>query len=241
LTLQDVRSVRSPSHLCCDHKSRITSRCASTARRHSFHLCAHQSLVSSSLLLHRPYPSLPAENPLRSLPTRPIGPQQPSARSPPRIEYCTACPHSPAIMSLSQDVTRRLASPKKSTEDTIEDKPRRTGKPSSQTGFFNRRIRLTSDSSLSLPLAIVLLFPCLVLGLIVTLFWRSPDPEGLMNMPAGTPPSIRYVSRSPPSSGRRPVAYSHPGKSARSMTKSSPQGVSSLKSTRPERMPPSLS
>jgi len=100
-------------------------------------------------------------------------------------------------MSLSQDVTRRLASPKKSTESTAEDKPRRTGKPSSHTGFFNRRIRLTSDSSLSLPLPLILLFPCLVLGLIVTLFWRSPDPEGLMNMPAGTPPSIRYVPKFP--------------------------------------------
>jgi mannosyltransferase len=97
-------------------------------------------------------------------------------------------------MALFSDVTRRQPSSNDSQEKKVEDKPRRTERPSSNTNFFNRRIRLTGDSSLSVPLALVLLFPCLVLGLITMLFWQSPSPDGLMNMPAGTPPSIRYVS-----------------------------------------------
>ncbi|CAO2651941.1 Nn.00g002240.m01.CDS01 [Neocucurbitaria sp. VM-36] len=71
---------------------------------------------------------------------------------------------------------------------------RRTEKPSSPLSFFHRQIRLKGDSSISIPLALVLLFPCLVMFLILMLFMRSPDPQGIMNMPAGTPPSIRKIS-----------------------------------------------
>ena len=57
--------------------------------------------------------------------------------------------------------------------------------------FFRRRIRLRSDSRASVPLGAVLVFPCIVLVLIMFLFIRSPDSQGMMKMPAGTPPSIR--------------------------------------------------
>lgn len=96
-------------------------------------------------------------------------------------------------MSHPRDMTRRLPTSKDSPKKT-DDRPRRTEKvASTPTGFFNRRVRLTGDSSFSIPLALVLLFPCLVVGLILTLFARSPDTDGLMKMPAGTPPSIRHV------------------------------------------------
>ncbi|KAF2822166.1 alpha-1,2-mannosyltransferase Kre5 [Ophiobolus disseminans] len=97
-------------------------------------------------------------------------------------------------MALFPDVTRRLPSTPNSPQKKVDDKSRRVAKPASQTNLFTRRIRLTSDSSLSIPLVLALLFPCLVLILILMLFWRSPDSNGLMNMPAGTPPSIRKIS-----------------------------------------------
>jgi mannosyltransferase len=74
-----------------------------------------------------------------------------------------------------------------------DEVPRRAAKIAPRAGFFNRRVRLTGDSSFTVPLPLVLLFPCLVVIVILTLFARSPDSNDLMNMPAGTPMSIRYV------------------------------------------------
>jgi mannosyltransferase len=95
-------------------------------------------------------------------------------------------------MASFQDVTRRLPTAKDGLQKS-EEVPRRPEKDAPKTGFFNRRVRLTGDSSFSVPLALVLLFPCLVVIVILTLFARSPDSNELLNMPAGTPPSIRYV------------------------------------------------
>src|ERR1700733_561811 len=62
--------------------------------------------------------------------------------------------------------------------------------------FFRRRIRLKGNSSISIPLGFVLLFPCLVIVLILLLFVRHPSSPGGILIPAGTPPSIRFVSSS---------------------------------------------
>jgi mannosyltransferase len=60
--------------------------------------------------------------------------------------------------------------------------------------FFRRRIRLKRDSTISIPLGVVLLFPCLVIALILVLFVRHPsNPAGILR-PAGAPPQIRYVA-----------------------------------------------
>ena len=62
-----------------------------------------------------------------------------------------------------------------------------------EIAFFKRRIRLKRNSSISIPLGFVLLFPCLVIILILLLFLRHSSPSGGPLFPAGTPPSIRFV------------------------------------------------
>jgi mannosyltransferase len=97
-------------------------------------------------------------------------------------------------MGFIQDMTRRLPSSKDSL-DTFDDLSRHAEKVSPRLAFFRRRIRLKGNSTVSLPLGLVLLFPCLVIVLILVLFVRSPDSQGIMNMPGGgVPPSIRYVA-----------------------------------------------
>ncbi|KAH6214980.1 hypothetical protein HBI53_100330 [Parastagonospora nodorum] len=96
-------------------------------------------------------------------------------------------------MESLNDATRRVPVPKESP-DRAERSPRRSEKGTPRTGFFNRRVRLTSDSSVSVPLPLVLLFPCLVVIVILLLFARSPGSDDLMKMPAGAPPFIRKIS-----------------------------------------------
>ena len=59
--------------------------------------------------------------------------------------------------------------------------------------FFRRRIRLRGNSKVSIPLGVVLLFPCLVIILILVLIVRHPSGPAKLLIPAGAPPSIRYV------------------------------------------------
>jgi mannosyltransferase len=94
-------------------------------------------------------------------------------------------------MGFMEDMTRRLPTSKDNL-DKLDDLPRRHEKTSSRSSFFRRRIRLKGSSSVSIPLGLVLLFPCLVIIIIIILFVKSPDSQGIMNMPAGGPPSIRY-------------------------------------------------
>lgn len=77
----------------------------------------------------------------------------------------------------------------------LDDAPREKGRVISKFAFFRRRIRLRGNSSISIPLGFVLLFPCLVIVLILLLVIRHPSSPGRILMPAGAPPSIRYVSR----------------------------------------------
>ncbi|KAH7307960.1 alpha-1,2-mannosyltransferase Kre5 [Stachybotrys elegans] len=60
--------------------------------------------------------------------------------------------------------------------------------------FFRRPLRLRGNSTLSVPLGVVIVFPILVLVLILVLFVRHPDSTGRMLMPAGAPPAIRKIS-----------------------------------------------
>lgn len=97
-------------------------------------------------------------------------------------------------MGFMQDLSRRLPSSKGSL-DKLDDLSRHAEKVSPRLAFFRRRIRLKGNSTVSLPLGLVLLFPCLVIILILVLFVRSPDSQGIMNMPGGgVPPSIRYAA-----------------------------------------------
>jgi mannosyltransferase len=129
-------------------------------------------------------------------------------------------------MGFIQDVAKKMK-PSPDIMDKLEDLPRRAEKSSPRLGVFGRRIRLKGGSSISIPLGLVLLFPCLVIGLILVLFMRSPDTSGMLNMPAGTPPSIRYVLLRHKHTVR--WADNRTGESAKSTTNHSLWVVSSLK------------
>lgn len=72
-------------------------------------------------------------------------------------------------------------------------KPRQKGL-ASRLAFFRRPLRLKGNSSISVPLGVVVLFPCIVLILILVLFVRHPSSPGRILMPAGAPPAIRKIS-----------------------------------------------
>ena len=60
--------------------------------------------------------------------------------------------------------------------------------------FFKKRIRMRGNSKISVPLYLVLLFPCVVIIIILLLFVRHPaSPAGRL-IPSGAPPSIRKIS-----------------------------------------------
>lgn len=67
----------------------------------------------------------------------------------------------------------------------------------SRLAFFRRPLRLRGNSSVSVPLGVVLIFPLLVVILILVLFVRHPSSPGRILMPAGAPPAIRLVEISP--------------------------------------------
>ncbi|KAJ5160018.1 uncharacterized protein N7482_007022 [Penicillium canariense] len=93
-------------------------------------------------------------------------------------------------MGFIQRITKRLPS---AASLPIDDAPREKGH-TSRFAFFRRRIRLKGNSSISIPLGFVLLFPCLVIVFILLLFVRHPSSPGGILIPAGTPPSIRKIS-----------------------------------------------
>jgi hypothetical protein len=108
----------------------------------------------------------------------------------------------------------------------------------SRLAFFRRPLRLRGNSSISVPLGVVILFPCIVVILILILFVRHPSSPARILMPAGAPPAIRYVSTglffpfpfpsiTPPNAQKayRPDhscanVYRHAGKSAKNTTRS---------------------
>ncbi|CAI7567514.1 unnamed protein product [Penicillium manginii] len=94
-------------------------------------------------------------------------------------------------MSFIQRIAKRLPS---APSLPIEDASRDKGRASPRFAFFRRRIRLKGNSSISIPLGFVLLFPCLVIVFILLLFVRHPASPGGILIPAGTPPSIRKIS-----------------------------------------------
>jgi len=68
----------------------------------------------------------------------------------------------------------------------------KTHKP--KISFFGRRIRLRGNSNISIPLGVVLLFPCLVIVTIIFLVLQHSSNPGSMLIPAGAPPSIRRIN-----------------------------------------------
>lgn len=93
-------------------------------------------------------------------------------------------------MDLVQRALKRLpTSPNLPTTDDSKTKTKVT----SRLAFFRRPLRLRGNSSISVPLGVVLLFPCIVVVLILVLFVRHPKSGVGILMPAGAPPAIRFV------------------------------------------------
>ncbi|GJC81136.1 alpha-1,2mannosyltransferase KTR1 [Colletotrichum tofieldiae] len=81
---------------------------------------------------------------------------------------------------------------------TADEKPTtkhaRQNRLTSRLAFFRRPLRLRGNSSISVPLGVVILFPLIVVILILVLFVRHPSSPGRILMPAGAPPAIRKIS-----------------------------------------------
>ncbi|KAI5920476.1 alpha-1,2 mannosyltransferase KTR1 [Camillea tinctor] len=77
---------------------------------------------------------------------------------------------------------------------TSDEKRPRPNRLASRLAFFRRPLRLRGNSSISVPLGVVVLFPCVVVILILVLFVRHPSSPGMILMPAGSPPAIRKIS-----------------------------------------------
>ncbi|KAK4195363.1 glycolipid 2-alpha-mannosyltransferase-domain-containing protein [Triangularia verruculosa] len=60
--------------------------------------------------------------------------------------------------------------------------------------YLKRPMRLRGNSSVSVPLGVVVLFPVIVVILILVLFVRHPSNPGRILIPAGAPPAIRKIS-----------------------------------------------
>ena len=97
------------------------------------------------------------------------------------------------------DLVRRLGKAVSSSAPQLpstDEKGRQTraGRMSSRLAFFKRPLRLKGNSSISVPLGVVILFPIIVVALILVLFVRHPHSPGRrILMPAGAPPAVRYV------------------------------------------------
>lgn len=65
-------------------------------------------------------------------------------------------------------------------------RPRRT--VASRFAYLRRPLRLKGNSAISVPLGVVLLFPCLVVIVILLLFVKHPSSSGSILMPSAPPP-----------------------------------------------------
>jgi mannosyltransferase len=99
-------------------------------------------------------------------------------------------------MGFVQRVMKRMPS---APQLPLGDETKGKTKITSRLAFFRRPLRLKGNSSISIPLGVVLLFPCIVVVLILVLFVRHPKSGVGILMPAGAPPAIRYVAEFLPS------------------------------------------
>lgn len=127
-------------------------------------------------------------------------------------------------MDLVNKLVKRI--PSAASLPSLNDLAQSKERLSPTWAFFRRRVRLKGNSSISIPLGAVLLFPCVVVVLILIVIVRHPDSPAAMLLPAGAPPAIRFVrSRGLPAPFTLwPDAlltwFVDTGRSARSMTRS---------------------
>lgn len=133
-----------------------------------------------------------------------------------------------APMSFLQSLKKRI--PTARAVAPLDDGEPKADRLSPRLAFLRRRIRIKGNSSISIPLGLVVLFPTIVIILIIVIFVRHPSSPGKLLVPAGAPPSIRFVLPRSPSIFSPEVVrlLTYPftiGKSARSTTKSSTPAV----------------
>lgn len=93
------------------------------------------------------------------------------------------------------DVVRRVskglpAIPRLPTPHSI----RTRSKNSRGLAYFKRPMRLRSNSNISIPLGVLLLFPCIVVVIVLVLLMKHPSSTASsILLPAGAPPAIRHV------------------------------------------------
>lgn len=110
----------------------------------------------------------------------------------PRLPFSPTFLTNLTTMDFIQNVRKRM--PSTQNIPTLDGLSKSAEKISPRSiAFFRRRIRLKDNSRISIPLGFVLLFPCIVLILILVLVVRHPSSPGRILVPAGAPPSIRYV------------------------------------------------
>ncbi|RYO86378.1 hypothetical protein DL766_001035 [Monosporascus sp. MC13-8B] len=101
-------------------------------------------------------------------------------------------------MDLFRRAYKRVPYSSTSPLPLADEKERTSTRPTtrlvSRLAFFRRPLRLRGNSSISVPLGVVVLFPCIVVILILVLFVRHPASPGRILMPAGAPPAIRKIS-----------------------------------------------
>ncbi|KIN04894.1 glycosyltransferase family 15 protein [Oidiodendron maius Zn] len=98
-------------------------------------------------------------------------------------------------MSFVQRVWKRFPSAGKvSLPSSVEKDKAKRPRLSSRLAFFRRPLRLRSNSKFSIPLGVVLLFPCIVVILILVLVIRHSKAGVGILIPAGGPPAIRKIS-----------------------------------------------
>lgn len=95
-------------------------------------------------------------------------------------------------MGLVQKLVKRM--PSALGTPPLDDVAHQKHRSSSRLAFFRRRIRLNGNSNIAIPLGAVILFPCIVIILILVLVVRHPSSTGGILMPAGAPPTIRFVA-----------------------------------------------
>lgn len=96
-------------------------------------------------------------------------------------------------MDLFRRATKATKSPQLPTGAAADEK-RWSAKQKgfgARLAFLRRPLRLRGNSSVTVPLGAVILFPILVVVLILILLVRHPEAPARILIPAGAPPAIR--------------------------------------------------
>jgi len=72
-----------------------------------------------------------------------------------------------------------------------KSKTRARGTWASQAAYLKRPLRLRGNSTISVPLGVVVVFPCIVVILILALFVKHPSSPARILLPPGAPPAIK--------------------------------------------------